>query len=212
MRSNDTGQADKFSGKRCQHNQILRQQARYVDRFSEHYSRLSLALELIATFHRTNGGNNNMTILDVLATELQKPEYAGLSDQDAANIINAKRVTRRQLVPTWVVKQHAIENGYFAKISMAATDATIPVEVRGLCVSVIAWIDDQAGKIQSINFDLSSTQAMVAGLIASGIMTQAQATTLQQLVVHQVRWVDEQCIGEVGIGLVINARKQIGVA
>lgn len=147
--------------------------------------------------------------MDALATELQKPEYAGLSDQAAADIINAKMVSKRELVPTWLVKQHGIENGYYAKIKIAACDSTIPVEVRSLCISVLAWIDDQAGKIQHLDMDLASTHAMVQGLIASGILTQAQASSLSQLADHDVRWVDDQGVGEVGIGLVINARKQI---
>jgi hypothetical protein len=148
--------------------------------------------------------------MDALATELRKPEYAGLSDQAAADLINAKMVSKRELVPTWLVKQHGIENGYYAAIKIASCDTTIPVQVRGLCISVLAWIDDQAGKIQSIDMDLSSTKAMVAGLIACGILTQAQATSLDQLADHDVRWVDQNGIGNVGIGLVINARKQIG--
>jgi len=148
--------------------------------------------------------------MDALATELQKPEYAGLSDQAAADMINAKMVSKRELVPTWLVKQHAIENGYYAYIKLASENTQIPVEVRGLCISVLAWIDDQAGKILNLDMDLPSTQIMVAGLIASGIVTQAQATSLDQLADHDVRWVDENGIGEVGIGLVINARKQIG--
>lgn len=150
--------------------------------------------------------------LGVLATEIAKPEYAGMTDQQIADAVNAKTVSVRQLVPTWLVKQHGIENGYYAKIKIASCDTTIPVQVRGLCISVLAWIDDQAGKIQSLDMDLASTHAMVAGLIASGILTQAQATSLDQLADHDVRWVDENGIGNVGIGLVINARKQIGAA
>lgn len=147
--------------------------------------------------------------MDALATELQKPEYAGLSDQAAADLINAKMVSKRELVPTWLVKQHGIENGYYAQIKIAACDSTIPVDVRGLCISVLAWIDDQAGKIQHLDMDLASTHAMIQGLIASGILTQAQADSLDQLADHDVRWVDDQGVGEVGIGLVINARRQI---
>lgn len=148
--------------------------------------------------------------MDALATELQKPEYQGKTAQQAADMVNAKMVSKRDLVPTWLVKQHAIENGYYAAIKIASCDTTIPVQVRGLCISVLAWIDDQAGKIQSIDMDLSSTKAMVAGLIACGILTQAQATSLDQLADHDARWVDENGIGNVGIGLVLNARKQIG--
>lgn len=146
--------------------------------------------------------------LTPLVEELKKPEYSSMGDAEAASAVNAKMVAKRELVPTWLVKQHGIENGYYAKIKIASDDSTIPVEVRGLCISVLAWIDDQAGKIQSLDMDLASTHAMVQGLIASGILTQAQATSLDQLADHDVRWVDDVGIGEVGIGLVINARKE----
>jgi hypothetical protein len=147
--------------------------------------------------------------MDALATELRKPEYASLSDQAAADVINAKMVSKRELVPTWLVKQHAIENGYYAAIKIASCDTTIPVQVRGLCISVLAWIDDQAGKIQSLDMDLSSTQAMVAGLIASGILTQAQATSLDQLADHDVRWVDHLGLGTIGDGTIKSLREML---
>jgi len=51
--------------------------------------------------------------LGVLATEIAKPEYAGMTDQQIADAVNAKTVSVRQLVPTWLVKQHGIENGYY---------------------------------------------------------------------------------------------------
>jgi len=146
--------------------------------------------------------------LGVLAKEIAKPEYAGMTDQQIADAVNAKTVSVRQLVPTWLVKQHAIENGYYATIKIYSCDSTIPVAVRGLCISVLAWIDDRAGKIQSLDMDLASTHAMVSGLIASSIMTQAQATSLDQLADHDVRWVDHAGLGDVGIGYITLARRQ----
>lgn len=148
--------------------------------------------------------------MDALATELQKPEYASLSDQAAADMINAKMVSKRELVPTWLVKQHGIENGYYAAIKIASCDTTIPVQVRGLCISVLAWIDDQAGKIQSLDMDLASTHAMVAGLIGSGIVTQAQADSLNQLANGTVPWTRSVGIDVVGDGHVRSARLEIG--
>ena len=46
---------------------------------------------------------------DALRVELAKPEYVGLSNQEAADRVNAKRVTVRRPVPTWRVRQEAIE-------------------------------------------------------------------------------------------------------
>lgn len=52
--------------------------------------------------------------LTPLTEELRKPEYAGKSDQEAADMVNAKTVQIRQEVPTWQLKRHAIESGYWA--------------------------------------------------------------------------------------------------
>lgn len=147
--------------------------------------------------------------LEPLIEELRKPEYAAMSDQQAANAINAKTVSVRELVPTWLAKQHGIENGYYAKIKIAACDSTIPVEVRGLCISVLAWIDDQAGKISNLDMDLPATQAMLAGLIASGILTGPQAQSLSDLAEHEISWTSKNGLPEIGIGLVHNARKEL---
>jgi len=150
--------------------------------------------------------------LTPLINELNKPEYATLSDAEAASAVNAKMVTKRELVPTWLVKQHGIENGYYARVRIAASDTTIPVELRGLCISVLAWIDDQTGKIQSLDMDLPVTQSMLTGLQQSGIINAAQAQSLEDLANLEVRWVDDVGIGDVGIGLVRNARKEASSA
>jgi len=137
-------------------------------------------------------------MLEALAEELRKPEYAGLSDEQTAAAVNNKVVTVRELVPTWKVKQHAIENGYYAAIALASDNP--------LCVNVLAWIDDQAGKIQSLDMDSPSTAAMCSGLVQAGLMTEAQKDSLLALADNSIRWVDHVGIGEVGIGYVRAAR------
>ena len=137
-------------------------------------------------------------MLEALAEELRKPEYAGLSDEQTATAVNNKVVTVRELVPTWKVKQHAIENGYYAAIVMAADNP--------LCINVLAWIDDQAGKIQSLDMDAAATIAMTSGLVQAGLMTEAQQQSLLALASVTKKWVDHVGIGEVGIGYVRAAR------
>ena len=137
-------------------------------------------------------------MLEALAEEIKKPEYAGLSDEQVASLVNNKMTIVRQLVPTWKVKQHAIENGYYAQIVLANTNP--------LCSNVLAWIDDQAGKIQSLDMDSPSTAAMCAGLVQAGLMTEAQKDSLLALADNTIRWVDNVGIGEVGIGYVRAAR------
>lgn len=146
--------------------------------------------------------------LQPLVDELSLPEYSALSDQDAADAINAKIVSRSRIVETWEVKRQAIADGYWAAIVIASQRTDIPVEVRGLCVSAIAWLDDP--KIHTIDFSLTSTQTMIGGLVLAGIATQSQADTLLALATETVPWTVANGLDTVGVGYVINARREIG--
>jgi hypothetical protein len=142
---------------------------------------------------------------DQLKEELLKPVYRGLTDQQAADTLNAKRVSARRLVPTWEVRRAAIEGGYWPSLVLSAADANDAR--RGLAISVLAWIDDQSGTIQTIDMDRSSTQQMLTGLVAANFVTQPQADALNALADVTIPWTDSVGLPEIGIGLVINARR-----
>ena len=141
-----------------------------------------------------------------LITELAKPEYSGLSDQAAADAVNAKTVAVRELVPCWLVKQLAIESGYWAAIKIASQSSDVPLQVRGVALSAVDWIDDSSGKIQNVDMDSTAVLAMLSGLVAAGLLTESQSNDLQALADQTKRWVDVVGIGTVGIGFVRNAR------
>jgi len=146
--------------------------------------------------------------LSALATELAKPEYAGLSDQQAADAINEKTITLRQLVPTWQVKQYAIEQGIWPRIVLIREDSDqSDLVLRGLCISVISWIDDPS--IQTIDVDLPKVQEMLGGLVAYTIATQEQAAAIVAMGSVTVSWAAHNGISEVGIGFVRAARSMI---
>lgn len=143
--------------------------------------------------------------MEPLIEELMKPEYASLSDQDAANMINAKTVSRPTNVPNWKIKEHAALSGYWAKVKAGQLDSD-PVKA-GLCLTVIDWVDDT--RMNSTDFRLSAVQAMIGGLVAYGLITQAQADELAAMANETVSWTSTVGLPEVGIGLVRNARKEI---
>lgn len=146
--------------------------------------------------------------LSALATELAKPEYASMSDQQAADAINEKTITLRQLVPTWQVKQYAIEQGIWPRIVLIREDSDqSDLVLRGLCISVISWIDDPS--IQTIDVDLPKVQEMLGGLVAYTIATQEQVNAIIAMGSVTVPWTTHNGIGEVGIGFVRAARSMI---
>lgn len=143
--------------------------------------------------------------MSVLSDELSKPEYQGLSDQQAADAINAKTEIVSQLVPIWQVKEHAILNGYWPLVKAGQLDAN--ATKAGLCLSVIDWIDDP--KMQSIDVSKAEVLGMIGGLVSFSLMTQSQADALIAMGSKTVSWTSTVSLPEVGIGLVINARKEI---
>lgn len=142
--------------------------------------------------------------LDALKTEIAKPEYEGLSNQQIATAINAKTLTRARLVETWEVKKHAIESGYWPAIVLACNSDVLAV--AGLAISARDWIDDTAGKIRTIDFGLASAQYLVGGLVQATLMTQEQADELLALATETVAWTVANGYPELGPGIIHSAR------
>ena len=143
--------------------------------------------------------------LQVLAAKIREPQYAGLSDQLLADAINGLRVSVRRPVPTWAIRQAAIEGGYWVLLLDARESST--AAVRALAISVLAWIDDQSGTIQTVDLDRPAVVAMRAALVQAGIVTQQQADALSALADHSIPWTESVGLPEVGVGLIINARR-----
>ena len=143
--------------------------------------------------------------LSALAAKIREPQYAGLSDQLVADAINGLRVSVRRPVPTWAIRQAAIEGGYWVSLLDARESST--AAVRALAISVLAWIDDQSGTIQTVDLDRTAVVAMRAALVSAGIVTQQQADALSSLADASIPWTESVGLPEIGVGLVINARR-----
>jgi hypothetical protein len=140
-----------------------------------------------------------------LIDELRKPEYATMSDQEAADAVNAKTVTIRQPVAAERVQAAAISTGLWAIVKIAAQNTALPNPPRGAAMSFVDWIE--AGR--PIDMDGGTVQGVGAVLLSYNLATQPQLDALQALADTAARWVDTVGIGEVGIGYVMNARKAI---
>lgn len=144
-------------------------------------------------------------MLQKLAAKIAEPQYAGLSDELLADALNGLRVSVRRPVPTWLVRQTAIEGGYWPAL-IEARESTTPA-VRALAITVLAWIDDQSGTIQSVDMDRPAVVNMRAALVEAGICSQPQADSLSALADALIPWTESVGLGEVGIGLIVNARR-----
>ena len=145
----------------------------------------------------------------VLIEELKKPQHQGTSDQAAADLINVLAVTVKRLVPVVEVKQWAIEEAVYAPIIIGQESSD--EQIRKLCISIAGWIDDVGGRVQNADLDKQAAIDMMQGLFSFGIATQAQIERLKSLRWKTIKWTESVGLPEVGIGLVRNARKMIGV-
>lgn len=143
--------------------------------------------------------------LQALAAKIAEPQYQGLTDQLLADAVNGLRVSVRRPVPTWLVRQTAIEGGYWPSL-IEARESTTPA-VRALAITVLAWIDDQSGTIQSVDMDRPAVIGMRAALVQAGICSQPQADALSSLADASIPWTESVGLPEIGVGLVINARR-----
>ena len=146
-----------------------------------------------------------MMSLSALAAKIIEPQYRGLTDQLLADAVNGLRVSVRRPVPTWLVRQTAIEGGYWPAL-VEARESTTPA-VRALAITVLAWIDDQSGTIQSVDMDRDAVIGMRAALVQAGICLQAQADALSALADASIPWTESVGLPEIGVGLIINARR-----
>jgi len=140
-----------------------------------------------------------------LIDELKQPQYATMSDQEAADAVNAKTVTIRQPVAADRVQAAAIASGLWAIVKIAAQNTALPNPPRGAAMSFVDWIE--AGR--PIDMDGGTVQGVGQVLLAYNLATQPQLDALQALADTAARWVDVEGIGEVGIGYVYNARRAI---
>jgi predicted phage tail protein len=142
-----------------------------------------------------------------LIDELSKPQYASLSDQAAADAINAKTVVVRKPVELWQVEEHASRKGYRAKLERASKTEGHPCQEVAL--NILAYIN--SARLNTVDMDLADTQQMVGAMVQCQFATQAMADELLALANQTIKWTESAGLPEIGVGLVRNARKKMGV-
>ena len=143
--------------------------------------------------------------MQAIIDELRKPIYQGLSDQAAADLLNALTVKKRQLVKIADLKAFAMKEGFYPDIVLDAQSA-IDINQRKLCLSLWLWIDDPGGRIEHADLDLPKAKELLSGLVAYGYIDLDQRAQIEAMAEKTVRWVDEIGFGTVGDGHVRSFR------
>ena len=103
--------------------------------------------------------------------------YSQMSEIQIMDSLNSLTRAKRVLVPLWQIKRHAIENGYWVALRAAAVDTNSPIYT--VAVLTVDYISDE--RFDNLDMDLTSTQTLLGGLVAGGILTQAQADELDAM-------------------------------
>lgn len=143
--------------------------------------------------------------MQALIDELKKPEYQGKTDQQAADMINAKTVTVRKPVELWQVEEHASRKGYRATLELAAKDTSN--HCQAIAINILAYIN--SARLNTVDMDLPDTQNMLGAMVACGFATQQDIAELIAFGDHTIPWVDHNNLGIVGVGAIRNARREI---
>ena len=139
-----------------------------------------------------------------LIDELSLPEYANLSDQEAADAVNAKTVAERQPVDSGELQDQCMALGVWARLEAAAETGKADPPA-----SLARTMMQRLNQNRPIDLDTTAVQTMTANMISFGLMTQDEADTMDALADVSVPWTSTNGVGEVGIGLVITCRRQM---
>ena len=143
--------------------------------------------------------------MDKLIDELKKPEYLSLSDQEAADALNAKTVVVRRLVPCASIIQHATTHRYRSKLELAQRNPSH--QCQGVAIDILSYIDSP--KTENVDMDLPETRQMLGALVACEFTTQDVVNDLAELADQTVKWVEASGVGRQSAGTVRTARDEI---
>jgi hypothetical protein len=139
-----------------------------------------------------------------LIDELKLPQYAGLTDQQAADAVTAKTVQIRQPVDAGRLMDAMMSLGVWQKLEAAAPPGSTDPPA-----STARTMMTRLNQSRPVDLDNPAVQSIVADCITHNLMTQAEATQLNTLADAVIPWTAANDVGDVGLGAVINARKAI---
>jgi hypothetical protein len=100
--------------------------------------------------------------------------FSASRDQLCAERCSVIAPTIRVPVPAADIQYDASVNGVWANITLARESADTPLQIKGICLTFLDWI--KSGR--PIDFDMVEVQAMLAGLVAAGLVTSQQAINM----------------------------------
>ena len=139
-----------------------------------------------------------------LDAELSLPEYAAMTDQQAADAVMAKTVTVRRPVDSGLLMDAAMALGIWERLESAAPPGSVDPPA-----AYARTMMTRLKESRPVDLDNPAVSGLVQNCIQHGLIQVSEAQTINAMADTVIRWVDSNGIGEVGIGAVQNSRRRI---
>ena len=139
-----------------------------------------------------------------LDAELSLPQYAAMTDQQAADAIMAKTVTVRRPVDSGLLMDAAMALGIWERLESAAPPGSVDPPA-----AYARTMMTRLKETRPVDLDNAAVSTLVQNCIQHGLIQVSEAQTINAMADTVIRWVDSNGIGEVGIGAVQNSRRRI---
>jgi hypothetical protein len=139
-----------------------------------------------------------------LDAELSLPQYAAMTDQEAADAVMLKTVTVRRPVDSGLLMDAAMALGIWERLESAAPPGSVDPPA-----AYARTMMTRLKETRPVDLDNAAVSTLVQNLIQHGLIQVSEAQTINAMADTVIRWVDSNGIGEVGIGAVQNSRRRI---
>lgn len=114
----------------------------------------------------------------VLAVEIQQPQYAEMTDQQAADALNAATIHVRRRVAISRLQATAMEQSVYVSLRTAIVTPETPPQLLALCQTVLDLVE---ARFDDIDLDNPRAQAMFGALQQYGVINATQAAAIDAL-------------------------------
>lgn len=115
---------------------------------------------------------------EILAAELQQPQYAGMTDAEIVAVLNAPGASTRRRVPIAELQARAMESGVYTALRVVVGNAQAPAELRAVAQTVL---DLANARFADVDMDNASAVQMFGTLQQAGVITVQQAAQIDAL-------------------------------
>ena len=114
----------------------------------------------------------------MLANEIALPTYAGMSDDEIVDALNAVSATTRRRVPIAELQALAMESGVYTALRVVVGNEQAPAELRAVAQTVL---DLANARFADVDMDNASAVQMFGALQQAGVITAQQAAMIDAL-------------------------------